>query len=305
MEILVADDDSRIQVLLGRVLESFHYQVLAALDGEEAVTLAWAANPDLVILDVEMPEKDGWQTLKELRADPRTGGVPVLMLTGQGGVEDRVLGLELGADDYLPKPFAVEELLARVRALLRKTRRDRAVHPMTGLPGSPAIEEEVSRRIREGGPFALLYVDIDGFKAYNDTYGYLRGDEAIRQTAEILSAALAPGGEPGDFLGHIGGDDFVILTDPRGAEELARKIAEEFDRRAPSLYSPEDRERGTVRSLDRLGRGREFRLMSLSIAIVTNERRTFGICAEVADAATEIKHYLKSQTDRRGSLWLK
>jgi diguanylate cyclase (GGDEF)-like protein len=234
--------------------------------------------------------------LQELRRNPRTNMIPVIMVTGQGDVCQRVAGLDLGADDYVVKPFSIVELRARVARLLRRVKQDVAANPLTRLPGSPAIEEEVSRRIKEGRPFAFGYADIDRFKSYNDRYGFALGDWAIQETGRLLYAALSEAAEA--FLGHIGGDDFAFLTSPEHAAAAAQGMVTAFDRRVPDFYSEADRGRGFIEAKGRDGRLQRWPLLRLSVGIVTTERRRLTHYAKVVSIASEMKAFLKSAPER-------
>ncbi|MBI3553335.1 MAG: response regulator [Elusimicrobia bacterium] len=296
--ILIADDEEQIRKTLKRTFQArpLDYEVLSAADGSQALSMALSEAPDLILLDVSMPGKDGWRVLDELRGSPLTSMIPVIMVTGLSDVPCRVGGFNLGADDYVAKPFSIEELRARVRRLLCRVRRDIGANPLTRLPGSPAIEEEVSRRIREGKPFAFGYADIDRFKSYNDRYGFALGDWAIQETARLLSGALASVEEA--FLGHIGGDDFVFMTSPAQAPAVAQKMATAFDRRVLDFYAEPDRARGFIEAKDREGRWRRWPLIRLSMGIVTNERRRLQHYARVVQVASEMKAFLKSTPER-------
>lgn len=248
-KILIADDEAPICRLLRRVLA--RYEVLVAATGDEALKQAREAQPDLILLDVHLPGKDGLEVLAELRGDSRTRLVPVIIVTSDAEPDDCVRGLDQGADGYVVKPFNPTELSARVDSLLRRARSDLAANPLTRLPGSPSIEEEVSRRLAAGKPFAFLYADIDRFKAYNDAHGYAQGDEVIRETAELLAEAAAAEPAADAFIGHVGGDDFVLICATDSAERVARHATALFDRAirsGPSLSIG-----GVMRSLTRYG----------------------------------------------------
>ena len=302
--LLVADDDEAIRRAVTRVFAGSCWEVEGAPDGAAALERVAAAAPDVILLDLNMPRLGGRELLSRLRADPRLDAVPVIVLSGDDAPEEKAAELRLGADDFVSKPFAPVELVSRVERAASRNRRMLAANPLTLLPGGPAIEEEAVRRIRAGEPLAFFYVDIDNFKPYNDKYGYLRGDGAIRQAAALLRELQAAFAGEDVFVGHIGGDDFVLMSRPARAEELARALAARFDALAPGLYSEEDRARGFTVSRDRLGAEHEFPLMSLTIALTTNERRRLEHYAKIADIAAEIKKYLKGQP-RRGSRWLK
>ncbi|MBI5201549.1 MAG: response regulator [Elusimicrobia bacterium] len=294
-KILIADDEDSIHSLLRRALPDAEYAITSAVDGDETLRQAREGSPDLILLDVHMPGKDGMQILAELRRDTRTRMVPVILVTGDAAPGDRVRGLDSGADDYVGKPFDVRELTARISSVLRRNRRDMAANPLTKLPGSPTIEEEVSRRISDREPFAFLYVDIDHFKAYNDAYGYARGDGMLQELSECLVGCAAIAGAPGDFVGHVGGDDFVVVCDPARAEQLARAVASRFDRAVPRFYGEIARRWGFIETRDRLGRWRHFPLASLSIGIVSTATHDLQRYAQVVERASEMKAWVKAR----------
>ena len=293
-KILIADDEEAVQKVLARALGSEPYELLSAFNGNDALDVATTQNPDIILLDVNMPEKNGWDVLRELRRNIQTCMTPVIMLTGCGVVSDKVGGLEMGADDYVTKPFTIEELKARIVSALRRHRLALSAHPLTRLPGSPMIEEEVNHRIRAGIPFAFLYIDINHFKSYNDAYGYARGDRVILETADILLGSFHADGGGDGFVGHIGGDDFVAITGPEQAPYVAERIVSQFDQRAPSFYNSADRRHGHIRIKNRMGRWQRFPLISLSIGIVVSQQRKLDHYAKVVQLASEMKAYCKS-----------
>ena len=166
--ILIADDDEDIRAFLDITLGLAGFEVVHARDGIEALELVHAHSPDVVVLDVMMPRMDGLETLRRLRTDARTSHLPVLILTAKAQRQDAIEGLDSGADDYVTKPFDAEELLARIRSALRRAEQQRTRNPLTGLPGNESILSDLSERIGQSQPFALLYVDLDQFKPFND-----------------------------------------------------------------------------------------------------------------------------------------
>ena len=159
-------------------------------DGEEALERATEMRPDLVLLDVMMPRLDGFEVAQRLRKNPQTANTSIIMLTAKALSSDKVTGLQSGADDYIIKPFDPIELLARVKGTLRRAKEMRNLSPLTGLPGNIRIQEEIERQVREHRPFAVLYVDLDNFKTYNDKYGFVRGDRLIQGTARMIQDAV-------------------------------------------------------------------------------------------------------------------
>jgi diguanylate cyclase (GGDEF)-like protein len=294
--ILVVDDDEAIRAYLQVTLELEGFEVVLAGDGAQALDLARHRRADLVLLDVVMPGMDGLETLARLRSDPRTRYLPVVLLSARSEREDAIAGLDAGADDYLAKPVDADDLLARVRAALRRADQQRLRSPLTGLPGNDTIQAELGRRVVDGAPLALLHVDLDGFKAYNDHYGFVRGDEALRRVAALLLDLQDTFRDEHAFVGHVGGDDFVVLCHPDDAEAIARAVCDRMDALAPELYDPADRATGWIEVPDRQGQRRRFPLLSASIGIATSTRRSFDHPGEVAATAAELKTYAKTRS---------
>jgi PleD family two-component response regulator len=196
--ILVADDEPNLREAL-RILFARHgFDVLVAEDGQQAIEFARKEQPDVVILDVMMPRLDGYAACRELRAHFRTRHIPIVMLTAKGTDDDKLTGLEGGANDYVTKPWHGKELVQRVRNHIEWSKNQRAVNPLTGLPGNLSILAERQKRYDAGTPFAQIFLDLDNFKAFNDRYGFPVGDTAIRAVAEALVDVIETQGESGD-----------------------------------------------------------------------------------------------------------
>jgi diguanylate cyclase (GGDEF)-like protein len=292
--ILVVDDDRNLRKIIQTNLELAGYDVSTAPNGEEALHMLDSMQPDLVVLDVMMPIMDGYEVARRIRRHPANTHVPIIMLTAKSEVEDKLAGFDAGADDYITKPFGPQELLARVKAKIRRVEVDSSLSPLTRLPGNLAIEADLRRRIETKAPFAVLYLDLDNFKAFNDVYGFTHGDEAIQLVASSAVDAVRRRGTTQDFVGHIGGDDFIIVTLPERSEEIAREIIDMFDRDIRKLYTPQDLRQGYIETRDRRGTLNRFPIMSLSIAIVSNAKRPLDNYAQIGEAAAELKRYAKS-----------
>ena len=294
--ILVADDDPDILKFIEVNLTLEGFDLILAHDGEEALHLAIDERPDLVLLDVMMPKMDGFEVCRRLRADSRTANLSIIMLTAKSMSADKVVGLTAGADDYIIKPFDPLELVARVKSTLRRSRDMRDVNPLSGLPGNVAILQSLERNLSHGKKFALMHVDLDNFKAFNDYYGFMRGDQAIQMTARLLQEAVdAQGDEMDSFVGHIGGDDFTVICDSEVAEPIAKRVIDAFDKTIGTLYDPMDAEKGHITIKDRRDEVREFPLMSISIGIATNLTRAFASHLEASEVATEMKQFAKKR----------
>lgn len=302
--VLVVDDDRNLRKIISTNLELAGFTVALAADGIEALDIIEAAQPDVVLLDLMMPHMDGYEVARRIREhqNPAIANVPIIILTAKSETEDKLRGFEAGADDYITKPFGPQELLARVRAKIRRVEVDSSLSPLTRLPGNLAIETELRRRLDALEPFAVLYLDLDNFKAFNDVYGFTHGDEAIQLVARITTEVVRRRGTPSDFIGHIGGDDFIVVTHNERAEEIAREIISEFDTEIRGLYSAKDLRAGYIETRDRRGALNRFPIMSLSIAIVANDRGQLSNYAQVGEAAAELKRYAKSLS---GSVFVK
>ncbi len=292
--ILIVDDDPDILDVLEITLSEENYEIFKAMDGEEAIRIIKSKPLDLVLLDYAIPKMNGRQVCMEVKKDILLRHLPIIMVTGKGEVSDKVGGIDAGADDYIVKPFEPKELLARIRMILRRTARDLEANPLTRLPGNVSILNELASCLESNALFAVCYIDIDKFKSYNDKYGFEHGDEVIRETARILIQSTHELGNPNDFVGHIGGDDFVIVTAPDVVDNLCRKIIADFEKKAPSFYNETDREKGYIIGLDRQGKEQKIPLLSVSIGVVTNEFRKIEHVAQIGEIGAELKSYAKS-----------
>ena len=297
------DDDPNVGLLVSAVLKKHNYSVTTLSDSSGVMEYLRDNKPDIILLDLRMPGLDGYALCKKVREMPDTRDIPIIVLSGVSETDAKVDSIELGADDFITKPFDVRELRARVNRLLNRKNSDTALNPLTRLPGNPAIEEEVQRRLAKEEPFAFCYVDADNFKAYNDVYGYAKGDDVIKSIAALLidKARALSGGNY--FVGHVGGDDFVLITSPEDCEPVAKAITEDFDRTILSFYSEADRNRGFITTMDRKNKTRDFPIMSLTVAIVAP--KTQKHYAKIVESAAELKHYGKEIAARKGSIYLR
>ncbi|MFA5144910.1 MAG: response regulator [Candidatus Omnitrophota bacterium] len=294
IRILIVDDDPDIRDILKLTLSEENYEIFEAGDGEEALKIINSKPLNLVLLDYKIPKIDGRQVCRTVKKDLLLRHLPIIMVTGKGDISDKVDGIDAGADDYVVKPFEPKELLARIRMSLRRTERDLEANPLTRLPGNVSILTELSRRIENKSDLAVCYVDLDKFKAYNDKYGFEHGDEVIRETARILIRSTQQAGSPEDFIGHIGGDDFVVITTPKFVDNICETIIADFEKTSPTFYNETDREKGYIFAFDRQGKERKIPLLSVSIGVVTNEFRKITHVAQIGEIGAELKSLAKS-----------
>ena len=293
--ILVVDDDPDVVEFTRLNLEREGYEVVCATNGREGLDEAAANPPDLVLLDVMMPDIDGLEILNRLHLNPATSNAAIVLLTAKSAAKDRIRGLEMGADDYITKPFDIVELVARVGAVLRRSKAMRDLSPLTGLPGNFRIAEEMERRVMSGRPVAIVHADLDNFKAYNDHYGFMRGDNVIKFTTNCLIESAVEGGDPSCFVGHVGGDDFIAVMSPEVAEQFSKGVVERFDDGILDFYDTQDALRGYIEVIDRRGERHAFPIVSISLGVANNTRRTFTSEWEASAVASEMKEHAKTQ----------
>lgn len=302
-KVLIVDDDKFMFRIIADCLEKDGYLVYGAEDFNSAMERIYVSTPDIILLDVVLPQMNGYEICRLLRNDTRTSHLPIIMLTSKGQTEDKVAGLEAGADDYVTKPFDPPELVARVKTHLRRAKQEKSFNPLTGLPGNILIEEEIKHRVEgEKSKFSVLYLDLDNFKAYNDVYGFLKGDEVIKFIAHIIEKTVKEQGNPEDFIGHIGGDDFIAITTPDRVDIICKSIINQFDTTISLFYSSDDRRRGYITTRDRNNKQIQYPFMSISIAVVSNEKRKIENHWQVAEVAAELKKFAKSKA---GSVYVK
>jgi PleD family two-component response regulator len=285
-KIVIAEDDDAIAHMVNMALGDAGFLCLRARTGEEALNLVRVQSPDLLVLDLMMPQIDGIEVCKRLRADVLTSKTPILMLTALTSVDSKIEGLEAGADDYVTKPFDLRELAARCKALIRSSRRERERSPTTDLPGSTAISDHLQGVLHAGEPRAVLHVQVDGFRAFADDVGYAQSEELARHLGgAVLSSAResSSAGEP--FVGHLGGVDFIVVCDPAAAEGLAADLIATFD----------------DRRADWTGRRPAAEGMRIAAAIVPTE----GLGANASDELTRrLASTLRACKQRDGSNYL-
>lgn len=288
-KILIVDDIRLHRDRTSEILARRGYVTVQAENGIRALDMVTSESPDLVILDAYMPDVDGLDVVKRLKADPFTHHIPVLVFTGDGSVAFEIQSLQGGADGFVRKTFDAEELVANVEALLRRSYQ---FNPLTKLPAAPYLHRQINARLAQNQPTAVIYADIDHFRPYNQLYGHNAGDQVLLQVARLLVETLPVRGA---FVCHLGGDDFVSVVLPEMAETFAQTIVDRFQILRQTFYTADDLERGHIVVEGRRGEQHTVPLMTLSAALVSNERRVLINYVQVSDLLAEIMRYLKSQ----------
>jgi len=292
-KILIVDDEPSLQEMLKDILSLADFNVISAGDGKEGLKLVYEQAPDLVILDCSMPVLDGYEMLERMRQDPMLLHKPVIMLSVRNSEYDEIKGLKLGVDDYITKPFKATLLLARVKAILERKEQSVNANPLTLLSGNETIKSEAEKRIAAGVPFAMLYLDINNFKSFNDKYGFDRGDEVIKATANILLRTSRECGKKGDFVGHIGGDDFIMITAMDNYEPVAKRVIDLFDKSIPEYYDEADRKQGFIVSVDRENKTKKFPFMTISLAVISTAHTKVTHYGQLSGIAADLKKIAK------------
>lgn len=281
--ILVVEDDVDIANMLRIYFTGQDYQVEVANRGTDALRLCQKQIPDLVVLDIMLPDMDGYTICRELRTTTRTSHIPIIFLTQKDERSDRIAGLELGADDYITKPFDIEELKLRVKSAIRIHQRMNMTDPRTGLPSSRLIEDQL-RQLMRGDGWTLLLVGIDHLSPFNDTYGFVASGEVLRFTALLLNDVVDELGTMNDFIGHASSDTFVIITMEKNVAPMVEQLRKRFNEEVLTHYNFIDREQGGIRLVD----GSFAPLMSLSIGVVSS-KTPFSDIREITEAAAELR----------------
>ena len=267
--------------------------VTTVRSASELISMALRGRPTVIGLDARSGCDAALEACARIKADVYTAIVPVVMFVGEGS-DSTVRAFDAGADEVIGVDCSEREAGARLAGMSRRSERDIYVHPSTRLPGTVTIEAEITRRLASGVLFAVCYADLDHFKEFNDRYGYYEGDRIIRLLAQILHDVVwGMCGEQG-FVGHIGGDDFIAIIPVAHVNEVCSEIIAVFDALAPVQYSEQDRRAGYFFGKDRRGQLHRVPLMTLSIGVVSNERRHFGDASQVSELATEMKSYAKT-----------
>ena len=286
--LLVVEDDIDIGNMLKIYFSGMDFEVDVAVRGSEALEKTKQVLPHLIVLDIMLPDIDGYEVCRNLRTNMRTSHIPVIFLTQRDERSDKLQGLELGADDYITKPFDIEELKLRVQGAIRRSERESLTDPRSGLPAGRLIEDQLRRIIREKG-WALLDARINSFETFKDVYGFVAGDDVLRFTAMLIGEVVDEVGTTSDFIGHAGGDNFIVITKEEKAEAMKARLKERFDNEVLTHYNFMDRQQGFVQAPAADGTTVKLSFMTMSVGIVSPSVNSFADIREITELAAEAR----------------
>ncbi len=286
--ILVVEDDFDISNMLRIYFTGQGFEVTVAPRGGDALTLTRKSIPHLIVLDIMLPDMDGYTVCKELRTTTRTSHIPIIFLTQKDERSDKIAGLELGADDYITKPFDIEELKLRVTNAIARQERDNSLDPRTGLPSGRLIEDHLRRIIRKPD-WALLDCRLNHFERFKDVYGFITGDEVLRFTSILLGEVVDETGTSNDFIGHPGGDNFVVVTTAANVAKMRERLKARFNEEVQTHYNFVDRERGFIMAKEVDGGETRVPMMTMAAGFVSVETHQFSDIREITEMAAEAR----------------
>lgn len=285
--ILVVEDDIDIANMLKIYFSGQQYDVHLALRGNDALQMTRKQLPNLIILDIMLPDMNGYDVCRELRTTNRTSHIPIIFLTQKDERSDKIAGLELGADDYITKPFDIEELKLRVQNAIMAANRTSNTDAKSGLPTGRLIEDHLRSLMPGGAHWSYIDLKINHLDSFSEVYGFVAADEVMRFMALMMGEVVEELGTPDDFLGHPGRDTFVIISHTEDVERLKARLVERFNDDMRQHYSFIDRERGYILVPDGVQGERQEPLMTLSVGSVSTWTHQFADIREVTELAAE------------------
>lgn len=286
--LLVVEDDIDIGNMLKIYFSGMDFDVDVAVRGSDALEKTKQALPHLIVLDIMLPDIDGYEVCRNLRTNMRTSHIPVIFLTQKDERSDKLQGLELGADDYITKPFDIEELKLRVQGAIKRAERESLTDPRSGLPAGRLIEEQLRRIIREKD-WALIDARVNSFESFKDVYGFVAGDDVLRFTAMMIGEIVDELGATSDFIGHAGGDNYIIITTVDKASAISARIKERFNEEVLTHYNFMDRQQGFVQAPAADGTTTKVPFMTMSVGVVSPNEHSFADIREITELAAEAR----------------
>ena len=292
-EIYIIDDDDSSKVIFEELFKEDPEYKFVNVKTEE-IDVALKNIPFLIVINEDAIDRDVTELCRKIRKDEDNTITPVIIVSSNTNREHRVKMLKESVEYYIKKPVDEKYLYYTIKNLNRLLTSNRTVSPLTGLPGNVQIHAELKKRLSKKEPFSVLYLDLDNFKAYNDVYGFLKGDQIIQFTAETILNCISQADIPDSFVGHIGGDDFVAIISGVECEEICKIILATFDKQVERFFTEEDNEKGYIEVANRRGIIEQFPLTSLSIGVVISDVGRFHNILEIGEVGAQVKHMAKT-----------
>ena len=288
---IIDDDESSIVIFKELFRDEPDYKFISVKT--EQIDIALKNIPSLIVINEDAIDRDVIQLCRKIRKDEDNTITPVIVVSSNGSRNHRMRILNESVEYFIKKPVDEGYLYYTVKNLNRLLATNRRVSPLTGLPGNVQIHSELKKRITKEEEFSVLYLDLDNFKAYNDAYGFLKGDKIIQYTANTILEEIHTDGGSG-FVGHVGGDDFIAIVPYTDVENLCQRIILKFDKQIKKFFTEEDAKKGYIEIANRKGIIEKFPLTSISIAVVVADRNRFKNILEIGDVAAQVKHAVKT-----------
>lgn len=288
---IIDDDESSIVIFRELFRDEPDYKFISVKT--EQIDIALKNIPSLIVINEDAIDRDVIELCRKIRKDEDNTITPVIVVSSNGSRTHRMRILNESVEYFIKKPVDEGYLYYTVKNLNRLLTTNRRVSPLTGLPGNVQIHSELKKRLTKQEEFSVLYLDLDNFKAYNDVYGFLKGDKIIQYTANIILEEIHTEGGSG-FVGHVGGDDFIAIVPYIETENLCQRIIARFDKQIKSFFTEEDANKGYIEIANRRGIIEKFPLTSISIAVVVADKNRFKNILEIGDVAAQVKHAVKT-----------
>lgn len=293
--ILIISSEKTLREVLNFCFDGWGYEVFLEEFPVTDISTIKRISPDVIVVDVQTARKSQLHICQLLKDDFLTAFIPIITIINKRQLRQQLLEIRQGVDDYCIKPPDPLDLRIRIEMSMKRAQYSYHTNTLTGLPGARILEDLLKEKVKSPKPFSFCYVDIDNFKVFNDAYGYHKGDQVIMQTAYMLYSAVKQSGNPEDFIGHIGGDDFVFITTPDKYKPICEQFILMFDALMPFHYAQDDRLHGYILAKDRTHKLKKLPLVSLSIAVVNRtDTHSLKNVVEISDRVAEIKAYLKT-----------
>lgn len=289
---IIDDDDSSIVIFRELFKKDPEYKFISVKS--EQIDIALKNIPALIVINEDAIARDVVELCRQIRRDEDNTITPVIVVSSNGEREHRIKVLNESVEFYIKKPVDEQYLYYTVKNINRLLTLNRRISPLTGLPGNVQIHAELKKRISNGEDFSVLYLDLDNFKAYNDVYGFLKGDQIIEFTSRLIIKCIHELSLEHCFVGHIGGDDFVAIVPLTNIEKLCQNIIASFDKQVSQFFSDEDIEKGYIEVANRRGIIEQFPLTSISIGVVVVDSGRFYNILEIGEIGAQVKHAAKS-----------